>query len=149
MTGVQLPELYWLTLTVAFSSILSLPYVAAIIVRQYPVIAERSPFTAPIRLLKGPPEPGSDRYAWAWGQRAYGAHMNAVENLVVFVPLVFIVYLTQSSNEVTAAACQVYFWARLIHAPFYIFNVPYVRTLSWTVGLVATLVIAYQLLIRL
>jgi uncharacterized MAPEG superfamily protein len=72
--------------------------------------------------------------------------MNAVENLVVFAPLAVAVHLTGTGNETTAMACEVYGWARLIHAPFYILGIPYVRSISWTVGLIACFVLAYQLL---
>ena len=62
-------------------------------------------------------------------------------------PLALAIHVTGSGNEVTALACATYFWARLIHAPFYIINAPYVRTAAWTVGLVACFVLAYQLLV--
>lgn len=131
-------ELYWLVSTTAFTALLSLPYVINIASRQWPKNG--------LRLLARPPEPGTDRFAWDWGRRAEGAHMNAVENLIVFAPLAILVHVTGSGNAITAMACQVYFWARVIHAPFYIFNVAYVRTIAWTVGLIATLTLAYQLL---
>ncbi len=132
-------EIYWLSLTAALTAALSLPYVINIMARQWPGQG--------LRLLANPPEPGSDRFAWAWGRRAEGAHYNAVENLVAFAPLAVAAHMTGTSNEITALACQVYFWARLIHAPFYILGVPYVRTLAWTVGLLATLTLAYQVIV--
>lgn len=131
-------EIYWLTLTATLTGLLSVVYVINIIVRQWPGKG--------LRILASPPEPGEDRYAWEWGERAYGAHMNAVENLVVFAPLALAVHVTGSSNETTVLACAIYFWARLIHALFYIVGIPYVRTISWTVGLIATLSLAFQLL---
>ncbi len=131
-------EILWLTLTSVLTASLSLVYVINIVIKQWPAKG--------LNVLYSPPEPGTDRYAWVWGNRAYSAHMNAVENLAVFAPLVIVVYLTGSSNAVTAMACEVYFWARLIHAIFYIVGVPYVRTFSWTVGFIASLTLAYQLL---
>jgi len=71
--------------------------------------------------------------------------MNAVESLVVFAPLVLAVQVSGAANDATATACAVYFWARLIHALFYIVGVRYVRTLSWTVGFMASWALAYEL----
>ena len=138
MASTMTSELYWLILTTALTGLLSIPYVLNIMSKQWPILG--------LRLFARPPEPGEDRFAWAWGRRAEGAHMNAVENLVIFAPLALAIHVTGSGNEVTALACATYFWARLIHAPFYIVNAPYVRTAAWTVGLVACFVLAYQLL---
>ncbi|MEA1888266.1 MAG: MAPEG family protein [Pseudomonadota bacterium] len=80
--------------------------------------------------------------------RAYRAHMNAFEGLALFAPLAIAVDVSGSSNEITVLACVVYFWTRLIYAPLYYFNVPYVKTSAWSIGLGATLTLAYQLLTR-
>ncbi|MCK5396546.1 MAG: MAPEG family protein [Gammaproteobacteria bacterium] len=130
MTG----EIYWLTLTTLFSSLLFIPYAY--------VRISKIGF---VRLLVSP-LPGDDPFEKEWAHRAYRAHMNAVENIVIFAPLVLAVQLTGLNNEVTLQACMVYFWARVIHAPFYIFNTPFVRTIAYFVGLGACLVLAYQLL---
>lgn len=130
MTG----EIYWLTLTTLFSSLLFIPYAYV-----------RISNIGFVRLLVSP-LPGDDPFEKEWAHRAYRAHMNAVENIVIFAPLVLAVQLTGLNNEVTLQACMVYFWARVIHAPFYIFNTPFVRTIAYFVGLGACLVLAYQLL---
>jgi len=130
MTG----EIYWLTLTILFSSLLFIPYAYV-----------RISNIGFVRLLVSP-LPGDDPFEKEWAHRAYRAHMNAIENIVIFAPLVLAVQLTGLNNEVTLQACMVYFWARVIHAPFYIFNTPFVRTIAYFVGLGACLVLAYQLL---
>ena len=130
MTG----EIYWLTLTTLFSSLLFIPYAYV-----------RISNIGFVRLLVSP-LPGDDPFEKEWAHRAYRAHMNAIENIVIFAPLVLAVQLTGLNNEVTLQACMVYFWARVIHAPFYIFNTPFVRTIAYFVGLGASLVLAYQLL---
>lgn len=130
MTG----EIYWLTLTTLFSSLLFIPYAYV-----------RISNIGFVRLLVSP-LPGDDPFEKEWAHRAYRAHMNAIENIVIFAPLVLAVQLTGLNNEVTLQACMVYFWARVIHAPFYIFNTPFVRTIAYFVGLGACLVLAYQLL---
>lgn len=127
-------EIYWLVLTVLFSSLLFIPYAYQRIAR-----------IGLVRLLVNP-LPGDDPFKVEWAHRAYRAHMNAIENIVIFAPLVLAIELTGINNEVTATACATYFVARVFHAPFYIFNTPFVRTIAYFVGLGACLVLAYQLL---
>jgi uncharacterized MAPEG superfamily protein len=50
------------------------------------------------------------------------------------------------SNSAIGGACIVYFWARVVHALAYTFAVPWARTLAFTVGFGAQVVIALQLL---
>ena len=65
------------------------------------------------------------------------AHENAVENLIVFVPLVLIAHELNISTRVTAAACAIFFWARLVHVIVYTMGIPVARTLAFTVGWLA------------
>ena len=43
-------------------------------------------------------------------------------------------------------ACQVYFWARVVHAFSYTFGVPWVRTVAFVVGFGCQAVLAVALL---
>ena len=81
-----------------------------------------------------------------WARRLMKAHVNAVENLVVFAALVLAAHALGISNSVTAGACVVYFWARVVHPLAYTFAVPWVRTLAFTVGFFSQAAIAWQLL---
>ncbi len=81
-----------------------------------------------------------------WAKRLQNAHSNAVENLVIFAPLVIVAHLTEASNEVTALACMVYFLARVVHAVVYAFGLPWIRTMAFMVGVVAQMTIAVQIL---
>jgi uncharacterized MAPEG superfamily protein len=83
-----------------------------------------------------------------WGRRLMKAHMNAVENLVLFAALVLAAHALGVSNSAIASAAMVYFWARVVHVFAYTFAVPWVRTLSFTVGFIAQAVIAWQILAR-
>jgi len=83
-----------------------------------------------------------------WAQRLAKAHMNAVENLVVFAALVLAAGVAGVSNSAIAGASIVYFWARVVHALAYAFGIPWVRTLAFVVGFGAQAVIAWQLLVR-
>jgi len=81
-----------------------------------------------------------------WAQRMKAAHNNAIENLVVFAALVLVVHATGSSNETTVLACQLYFWARVVHVLAYTFAIPWVRTLAFVVGFVCQMLLAVELL---
>ncbi|MDH3304774.1 MAG: MAPEG family protein [Gammaproteobacteria bacterium] len=82
----------------------------------------------------------------AWAARMKAAHYNAVENLVIFAALVLIANAAGVSNETTVLACQVYFWARVVHLLSYTLAIPWVRTLSFAVGWLCQVVIILQLL---
>jgi len=84
----------------------------------------------------------------AWGARLKRAHLNAVENLVVFAALVLAAHALGISNSAIASAAIVYFWARLVHALAYTFAIPWVRTLAFAVGFFAQAVVAWQILAR-
>jgi len=127
-------EIFWLTCTAVLTLLLVIPYAFARI--------KRIGF---LKLLTNP-LPGDDPFEQAWAHRAYRAHMNAIENLVVFASLALAVVISESSSEITATACATYFWARVVHAPFYILNTPYIRFISYFIGVGACMVLAYQVL---
>ncbi len=81
-----------------------------------------------------------------WAAKMKAAHANAVENLVVFAALVLIANAAGVSNSTTVLACQLYFWARLVHLLSYTFAIPWVRTLSFVAGFVCQIAIVLQLL---
>jgi len=81
-----------------------------------------------------------------WAQRLMKAHANAAENLVVFAPLVLLANALGVTGAAIGASAIAYFWARVIHAIAYTFAVPWVRTLAFTVGFLAQVCIAWQLL---
>jgi uncharacterized MAPEG superfamily protein len=81
-----------------------------------------------------------------WATRLQAAHANAVENLVVFAPLVLVADAVGVSNESTVLACCVYFWARLAYAAVYAFGIPWLRTLTFATGFACQATLAWQLL---
>jgi uncharacterized MAPEG superfamily protein len=74
-----------------------------------------------------------------WAQRLHRAHVNAVENLVIFAVLVLTLQVMRHSTQSTVIACTVYFWARLAHALIYWAGIPILRTLAFAIGFVAQL----------
>jgi len=82
----------------------------------------------------------------AWAERMKKAHYNAVENLVLFAPLVLMLHALGTSNETTVMACTVYFWARVVHYVVYTLGIPWLRTLTFTVGWVCIAALILQLI---
>jgi len=117
-------ELMWLTLTVILSGVLWVPYILDRIAVRGLVGAMANP--SPDDAAQSP-----------WAQRLQRAHLNAVENLVIFATLVLTLQLMQHSTNSTVIACAVYFWARLAHAVVYMLGIPVLRTLAFAVGFIA------------
>lgn len=114
-------ELMWLTFTVILTGVLWIPY-----------ILDRIMVRGLWGALANPSR--DDKPQTPWAQRLYFAHTNAVDNLVVFAPLVLILDNIGYSSRGTVIACAVYFWARLAHAIVYALGVPVLRTLTFIVG---------------
>ena len=117
-------ELMWLTLTVVLTGLLWVPY-----------IIDRIMIRGMMGAMANPSR--KDKAQSAWAMRLYFAHTNAVENLMIFAPLVLILDSQNHSTESTAIACAVYFWARLAHVVVYVMGVPVLRTLAFAVGFFA------------
>jgi uncharacterized MAPEG superfamily protein len=77
-----------------------------------------------------------------WATRLMFAHDNAVENLIIFAPLVLILAQMDYSTKWTVYACAVYFWARVAHLIVYTAGLPVFRTLAFLVGFGAQAVLA-------
>lgn len=87
------------------------------------------------------PPPGSP-----WAERAHKAHINAVENLAVFAPLVLVAESMSVNHGAVAMAAQAYLWARIVHWIVYVGKVPWLRTLAFVVGWVCTVWVAWVVL---
>jgi len=127
--GLMTPELFWLTLTVILTGLLWVPYILN---------------RCMVRGLGGAmanPTPGAKPHA-PWATRLMFAHDNAVENLLLFAPLVLILNAIDYSSKWTVLACAVYFWSRVAHLIVYTLGVPVFSTLAFTVGFLAQAVLA-------
>lgn len=80
-----------------------------------------------------------------WGGRATRANVNMAQNLVLFVAVVLAVVVTGTSNEMTVKGAQLFFYARVAYAVFYIAGLPWLRTGSWLVSIAGILLILAQL----
>ncbi|MDP2820476.1 MAG: MAPEG family protein [Polaromonas sp.] len=127
-------ELLWLATTCLMTGLLWIPY----------VINRFRELGPPGWRWYPPPDP-PPRAAWA--DRAQRAHANAVENLVVFAPLVLAVNAAGLGSASTVVACQVYFVARAAHYAVGIGGLPIIpRTMSFLAGLGSQLTLAGVLL---
>ena len=123
-------ELLWLTLTIILTGLMWVPY-----------ILDRLMVRGLMATLGNPSR--GDKPQSGWAQRLYFAHTNAVENLIIFAPLVLILDAQGHSTEGTVIACAVYFWSRLVHAIVYTMGIPVVRTLAFTVGFLAQVALVF------
>lgn len=126
-------ELYWLTLTALMTALFWVPYV----LNRMAVGGLRG-------ALAGAPPP-SEAHS-SWGQRAIKAHANAVENLAIFAPAVLVAHALSISTPATRAAVVTYFFARLLHFLVYLAGIYGVRTLTFTAGWLAQIVILASIL---
>lgn len=81
-----------------------------------------------------------------WAGRAKRAHLNMIENMVLFAALVLIAAVAGKANAMTAMGALVFFWARLAYAVIYLLGVPWLRTVAWFVSVIGMVMIAWQLL---
>jgi uncharacterized MAPEG superfamily protein len=77
--------------------------------------------------------------------RAKRAHLNMIENMVLFSALVLIAAVAGKANATTATGALIFFWARLVYAVIYLLGVPWLRTLAWVVSVIGMIMIALQL----
>ena len=81
-----------------------------------------------------------------WTGRAFRAHRNMLESLVLFAALVLIAVAAGKTNSTTLLGAQLFFWARLVYAGVYVAGIPWLRTAVWTVSAVGLVLIFVQLL---
>ncbi len=81
-----------------------------------------------------------------WVGRAYRAHRNMLENLVLFASLVIVAVLANKTNSTTLLGAQLFFWARLVYAFVYLAGIAYLRTAVWLVSVAGLILIFSQLI---
>ena len=125
-------ELMSLTWVTALTAIMWMPYILNMIVVR--------------GLMDAVGYPDDPKPLSGWAAKMKAAHSNAVENLVVFAALVLIADAANVSNATTVLACQLYFWARLVHLLSYTFAIPFVRTISFAIGFGCQVALILQLI---
>jgi len=126
-------EIYWLTMTILATTLFWVPY-----------IINRIKENELIPALRNPNKDARPESKWA--NRMIYAHQNAVENLVLFAPLVLAIEFLNLSNETTVTVSMVYFFTRIAHFFLYTFGVPYLRTIAFFVGFVVQVILGMTVL---
>ncbi len=126
------PDLMYLSLTAALTALLWVPFILG------QISVAGMPNTETYRDPTPPEVP-------AWVKRCNRAHLNAVETIAPFAVVVLVAHVAGVANETTALWAMVFFFARLAHAAVYWTGIPYVRTLVFAVGLIATLGITWEI----
>src|SRR5882724_6861512 len=114
-------DLKYLAYTAILTAALWIPYVISQVMTNGPLTPAnyRDPTPRPLPL---------------WGKRADRTYINAVEVFAPFAALVLIAHVTGKADGMTAFWATCFFWLRLTHAVVYLFAVPYIRTLVFTLG---------------
>lgn len=126
-------EIYWLILSILLTAILWLPYIINRLLEQ-----------GIFKALWDPDGETTSQIEWA--QRLMNAHVNAVENLVIFAPLVIISHVLNMNTELTAVAAILYFYSRLAHVVLFTFRVPVLRIIAFFGGFIAQIILILTLL---
>lgn len=80
-----------------------------------------------------------------WVGRAKRAHLNMLENIVLFAALVLVAKIAGKTDSLTALGAHLFFWARLAYAAIYIAGIPWIRTVAWLVSVVGMILIFIRL----
>ena len=126
-------EVYWLLLTILMTALMWLPYIINRTIELGVVPAFMDPF-------------GHTKAKAAWANRMMAAHVNAVENLVLFAPLVILLTMLNAGTTSTALAVQIYFFVRLAHFLLFTFAVPLLRIVSFLVGFAVQMTLVMAML---
>ena len=68
---------------------------------------------------------------------------NSVVALTLIAPPILIIALRDQSSAQSLLAAQVFLAARIVYVPAYVFGIAGIRTLVWTIGFLATLVLYF------
>ena len=126
-------DLKYLAFTAILTASLWIPYVVSQVMTNGPLKPQNYPDPAPRSLP-------------SWGRRADRTYLNAVENFAPFAALVIVIHLAGKANAATAFWAMGFFWLRLAHAVVYLFGIPYLRTLLFTLGYVAVVGLFVELI---
>ena len=124
-------ELKYLAFTALLTAALWIPYIVSQVVT--------NGFLAGENYVDPTPRPVP-----AWGKRADRTYMNAVETFAPFAALVIVAHLAGKADAMTAFWAMAFYWLRLAHAIIYLFAIPYLRTLVFTLGFVCVIGIFWE-----
>ena len=116
-------DLKYLAFTAMLTAALWIPYVVSQVMTNGPLQPQNyvDPAQRPLPL---------------WGKRADRTYLHAIETFAPFAALGIVAHLAGKANATTAFWAMSFFWLRLAHAVIYLFAVPYLRTVIFTLGFI-------------
>ncbi|HEX5340096.1 MAG TPA: MAPEG family protein [Gammaproteobacteria bacterium] len=84
-----------------------------------------------------------------WARRCILAQDNLKENYPAFAVAVLLLAFTGGFTPATALVSALFLGARLVHLPACIAGIPWLRTLSWILGFLATLYLLAMAMVAL
>ncbi|MBA6291910.1 MAPEG family protein [Colwellia sp. MB3u-70] len=79
-----------------------------------------------------------------FGARAFAAHQNAFESLLIFSPAVLLAIATQNTGVFIEQLAITHIVARVLYNIAYLMNIGVIRSLIWGVGIMSSFTIIYQ-----
>jgi uncharacterized MAPEG superfamily protein len=79
-----------------------------------------------------------------FGARAFAAHQNAFESLLIFSPAVLLAIATQNTGVFIEQLAITHIVARVLYNIAYLMNIGVIRSLIWGVGIISSFTIIYQ-----
>lgn len=106
-------------------------------------------------MYQGSLVPLNQGFAWGLGSRdakqdhtamqgrAARTVANHIEGMMLFIPLVVIIEMSNLASSLTAVAAVLYLVGRVAYAPLYLMGVPYLRSLAWAVSLTGIVLLGF------
>ncbi|MFT7558115.1 MAG: putative MAPEG superfamily protein [Flavobacteriales bacterium] len=123
-------ELLYLALYTLFTACMWVPYIINRIMEMGLWLALKNP------QVEQPPKA-------LWARRAQRAHLNSIENLVIFAPLAVAIDLLKLSSSLSVSLCMLFFVVRILHYFSYVFAIPLVRTVLFFSGFLVQVFLAF------
>jgi uncharacterized MAPEG superfamily protein len=79
-----------------------------------------------------------------FGARAFAAHQNAFESLLIFAPAILLAIATQNTGVFIEQLAITHIVARVLYNIVYLMNIGVIRSLIWGVGIISSFTIIYQ-----
>ena len=123
-------DMFWLALSVGLCLVIWIPYTL--------------PYLGLVGIRAGTTDLPPTQQLPDWAKRCHRAHMNLIEVLVPFAILILMLQILDKSNDTTATAAAVFFFARIAHFIFYASGTPYLRTPAFAVSWLVCLYLLWQ-----
>lgn len=78
-----------------------------------------------------------------FGARAFAAHQNAFESLIIFAPAVLLAITTQNTGTFIEQLAITHVVARVLYHVAYLINIGVIRSLLWAIGIISSFTIIY------